>query len=73
MVGVSRRHLLSTVAPGHHRRRRPLRWIPPANIDLADFAVGLAALVADGTILESDAAYLITLEYVPPDGRDRHD
>ena len=39
-----------------------------ANIDLADFAAGLAALVADGTILEKDAAYLIALEHVPPDG-----
>ena len=43
-----------------------------ANIDLEDFAAGLAALVADGTIQETDAAYLIALAYVPPDGRDRH-
>ncbi len=42
-----------------------------ANIDLEDFAAGLAAPVADGTIFETDAAYLIALEYVPPDGRDR--
>lgn len=43
-----------------------------ANIDLEDFAAGLAALVAAGTILETDAAYLIMLEYVSPDGRDHH-
>ena len=43
-----------------------------AKIDLEDFAAGLAALVADGTTLETDTAYLIALEYVPPDGRERH-
>ena len=32
-----------------------------ANVDLADFATRLAALVADGTILETDAVYLIAL------------
>ena len=41
-----------------------------AKIDLADFAAGLAMLVADGAILETDAAYLIALEYVPPDESD---
>ena len=44
-----------------------------AKIDLAAFTAGLAALVADGTILETEAAYLVALEYVPPDGGDRHD
>ena len=44
-----------------------------AKIDLAEFTAGLARLVADGSILESDAAYLIALEYVPPDERDCHD
>ena len=44
-----------------------------ANIDLAAFAAGLAALVTDGTILETNPAYLVALEYVPPDGKDRHD
>ena len=44
-----------------------------ANIDLAAFTTGLGALVADGTILETEAAYLVALEYVPSDGGDRHD
>ena len=44
-----------------------------AKIDLAGFTAGLARLVADGTVLETDAAYLIALEYVPPDERDCHD
>lgn len=38
-----------------------------AKIDLVDFTAGLARLVADGSILETDAAYLIALEYVVPD------
>ena len=44
-----------------------------AKVDLAEFTAGLARLVADGTILETDAAYLIALEYVPPDEQDVHD
>ena len=44
-----------------------------AKVDLAEFTAGLARLVADGTILEKDAAYLIALEYVPPDEQDVHD
>ena len=44
-----------------------------ANVEIADFAAGLAALVADGTILETEAAYLVALEYVPPDGEDLDD
>lgn len=44
-----------------------------AKIDLADFTAGLARLVADGSILEMDAVYLIALEYEPPDENERHD
>ena len=39
-----------------------------AKIDLAAFTAGLAGLVAEGAILETEAAYLVALEYVPPDG-----
>ena len=44
-----------------------------AKIDLAGFTAGLARLVADGMVLETDAAYLIALEYVPPDEQGGHD
>ena len=44
-----------------------------AKIDLAGFTAGLAKLVADGSILETESAYLIALEYVPPDEQDGHD
>ena len=44
-----------------------------ANLDLDDFAAALARLVTDGTILETDSAYFIALEYVPADESDHHD
>lgn len=44
-----------------------------AKIDLVAFSTGLARLVADGTVLETGTAYLIALEYVPPDERDCDD
>ena len=43
-----------------------------ANVDLAAFTTELAELVADGTILETEAAYLVALEYVPPEEGDRN-
>ena len=38
-----------------------------ANVDIAAFTTGLAALVAEGMILETEAAYVVALEYLPPD------